>query len=260
MPASNIASAAFVTEAIPAPTWASAITLPQGTRNSAYSYNVAQHASGEGTLTYSTVTALPAGLTLSAAGVLAGTPTTITGGLVIVFTVTNEGGSANSNGLLVVVEEGLAPKLTHQYQDLVVRENGIVNIDLGNSKWSSNAGAMTFAATGTWPEGLTFGTDGVLTGTTGALGSYGPFVVTATNSIGSSQGNSFSLRVISAITTGALNDAKMAAIEAQLGYRTSMPDMTLAWLHLYGATSDNVADAWMEMLAVQLGGSSDNAE
>lgn len=50
--------------------------------NTAQSYNIAQHVTGPGPITYTTADALPAGVTLSSAGVLSGTPTTIVTGFI----------------------------------------------------------------------------------------------------------------------------------------------------------------------------------
>lgn len=58
--------------------------------NTAQSYNIAQHVSGPGLLTYATSDALPAGVTLSSAGLLSGTPTTIVTGFIgVVVTAPN---------------------------------------------------------------------------------------------------------------------------------------------------------------------------
>ena len=45
-------------------------------------------------------------------------------------------------------------------------------------------------------------------------------------------------------------DAKFAALRAQ-GFTGAMSDMTLQWLQDAGATSNHVADAWLEMLELQ---------
>lgn len=58
--------------------------------NTAQSYNIAQHVTGPGPITYTTADALPAGVTLSSAGVLSGTPTTIVTGFIgVVATAPN---------------------------------------------------------------------------------------------------------------------------------------------------------------------------
>lgn len=58
--------------------------------NTAQSYDISQHVTGPGPITYTTADALPAGVTLSSAGVLAGTPTTIVTGFIgVVVTAPN---------------------------------------------------------------------------------------------------------------------------------------------------------------------------
>lgn len=46
-------------------------------------------------------------------------------------------------------------------------------------------------------------------------------------------------------------DLKFAALRG-LGYTGSMTDMELQWLQANGATSDALADAWLEFLAAEL--------
>lgn len=48
-----------------------------------------------------------------------------------------------------------------------------------------------------------------------------------------------------------INDAKFAALRGQ-GFTGAQPDMTLAWLQANGAVSDNINDAWQEMLLAKI--------
>jgi len=45
-----------------------------------------------------------------------------------------------------------------------------------------------------------------------------------------------------------LTDSKFTALRG-LGHTGAMPDMTLQWLKVNGATSSSLTDAWAEMLA-----------
>ena len=49
---------------------------------------------------------------------------------------------------------------------------------------------------------------------------------------------------------GSLTDAKFNALRWK-GYRGTVTDMTLQWLQNVGATSDNINEAWLEVLRVQ---------
>lgn len=48
-----------------------------------------------------------------------------------------------------------------------------------------------------------------------------------------------------------LTDAKFDGLRAQ-GFTGSISDMTLQWLQANGATSDNITDAWREMLTSKI--------
>ncbi|MBB4606318.1 uncharacterized protein YhjY with autotransporter beta-barrel domain [Xanthomonas arboricola] len=155
-------------------------SLPAATAGSAYSQNLS--ASG-GTAPYTfavTAGALPAGLTLSAAGVLSGTPTA-TGSFNFTATATDSGGSPTSGnraytltvaGATVTLPATSLPAGTagQAYSSALTPATG----GIAPYTYAVTAGAL--------PAGITLnGSSGALTGTPGNVGSFA-FNVTATDS------------------------------------------------------------------------------
>ncbi|MCC5069121.1 putative Ig domain-containing protein [Xanthomonas campestris] len=155
-------------------------SLPAATAGSAYSQNLS--ASG-GTAPYSfavTAGALPAGLTLSAAGVLSGTPTA-TGSFNFTATATDSGGSPTSGNraytLTVAGATVTLPAASLPAGTAGQAYSGALNPATGGIP------PYTYAVTaGALPAGITLnGSSGALTGTPGSVGSFA-FSVTATDS------------------------------------------------------------------------------
>ncbi|WDI93765.1 putative Ig domain-containing protein [Xanthomonas campestris] len=155
-------------------------SLPSATAGSAYSQNLS--ASG-GTAPYSfavTAGALPAGLTLSAAGVLSGTPTA-TGSFNFTATATDSGGSPTSGNraytLTVAGATVTLPAASLPAGTAGQAYSGALNPATGGIP------PYTYAVTaGALPAGITLnGSSGALTGTPGSVGSFA-FSVTATDS------------------------------------------------------------------------------
>nr|WP_127170044.1 putative Ig domain-containing protein [Xanthomonas sp. BRIP62415] len=155
-------------------------TLPAATAGSAYSQNLS--ASG-GTAPYTfavTAGALPPGLTLSAAGVLSGTPTA-TGSFNFTTTATDSGGSPTSGNRAYTLTVAGAT-VTLPATNLPAGTAG----QAYSSALTPATGGIapyTYAVTaGALPAGITLnGSSGALTGTPGTAGSFS-FNVTATDS------------------------------------------------------------------------------
>ncbi|MDV2450049.1 putative Ig domain-containing protein [Xanthomonas hortorum] len=155
-------------------------SLPAATAGSAYSQNLS--ASG-GTAPYSfavTAGALPAGLTLSAAGVLSGTPTA-TGSFNFTATATDSGGSPTSGNRAYTLTVAGAT-VTLPATSLPAGTAGQAYSSALNPATGGIA-PYTYAVTaGALPAGITLnGSSGALTGTPGSVGSFA-FSVTATDS------------------------------------------------------------------------------
>ncbi|PPT95983.1 autotransporter outer membrane beta-barrel domain-containing protein [Xanthomonas arboricola pv. arracaciae] len=155
-------------------------SLPAATAGSAYSQNLS--ASG-GTAPYTfaiTAGALPAGLTLSAAGVLSGTPTA-SGSFNFTATATDSGGSPTSGARAYTLTVAVATT-TFPATSLPAGTAGQAYSSALNPA-TGGVAPYTYAVTaGALPAGITLnGSSGALTGTPGSVGSFS-FSVTATDS------------------------------------------------------------------------------
>ena len=131
-----------------------------------------------GTATFSTSSVLPAGLSLSSAGVLSGTPTQ-TGTFNIVVTVTDSNGCTGT---------GPTYTLVIGCQTITVNNpaNSSGTVDAAFSEQftqSGGIGAVTFSTSSTLPSGLTLSSSGLLSGTPTQPGTFN-IVVRATDSNG----------------------------------------------------------------------------
>ncbi|MFD2720682.1 putative Ig domain-containing protein [Hymenobacter monticola] len=164
-------------------------TLPGGMRGTAYSQ--ALSASG-GTAPYTyaiTAGALPAGLTLSSAGVLSGTPAA-SGSFSFTVTATDAStGDGPYFGLRSYTLTIAAPTITLAPATL---PNGTVAVAYSQTLTASGGTApYTYAITaGALPAGLTLSSAGVLAGTPAAGGTFN-FTVTATDASTSASGGPY---------------------------------------------------------------------
>ncbi|HWX65383.1 MAG TPA: putative Ig domain-containing protein [Rhodanobacter sp.] len=193
-------------------------TLPAATAESAYSQSFS--ASG-GTAPYAyslSSGALPAGLTLSATGSLSGTPT-VSGSFTFSVQVADSSTGAG------------APFTTSRSYTLVVNAPGISvspaslpNPQIGAAysqqiAASGGNGTYTFALTGgSLPAGVSFTSSGLLSGTPTAAGSFN-FTVKATDGLGFTGSQSYSLTVSAASLT--LAPTTLPAATAESAYSQS---------------------------------------
>ena len=159
---------------------------PAGVLGVAYSHSFT--ATGSPAPTFSTSDTLPAGLTLSPAGVLSGTPSA-TGTFSGTVTATNVAGTSEQAFSIVINE---VPAFTNGPPP----NSGTVGTAYNFSFTASGAPAPTFAVTaGALPAGLSLSTAGVISGTPTTAG--GPFTgtVTASNGIGTPATQDFSITI-----------------------------------------------------------------
>ena len=147
-------------------------------------------ANGSPAPTYSTGTGLPAGVTLSATGLLSGDPT-VTGTFAFTVTITNPEGSATETFTLTVD----APATVTSAASATFTEN----VDQTVTVTTSGMPTPALSESGPLPSGVTFTDDGNGQATiegapTGAPGVY-PLVITAANGVGSNGTQDFSLVV-----------------------------------------------------------------
>ena len=125
--------------------------------------------------------ALPAGLSLSAAGVISGTPTAVSASTSYTVAATNTGGTVNSNAFTITVNPQL-PAFTY---------TNPVTLNAGTAYTltpANTGGAATFTVSPGLPSGLSLdGSTGIISGTPAAYTAAANYVVTGTNATGSSQ-------------------------------------------------------------------------
>ncbi len=137
---------------------------------------------------------LPAGVSLSPAGVLSGTPASDTGGAYpVLITASNSVGSAATQEFTLVVDQ--APIITSLHSETFVEGTA------GKFKVKASAyPKATFTETGALPAGLTLSKSGVLSGTPTVTGTF-KIKLIATNSAGTSK-QSFTLTVAASTGNG----------------------------------------------------------
>jgi choice-of-anchor A domain-containing protein len=148
-----------------------------------------------------TATGLPAGLTMSSAGVISGTPT-VSGTFNYTVTVTDTGGNqgsgrcSHSSTLTCTITVAPAVSATCLSID-AVQGNAIVSATLTGS---GGTGPYTFTATGL-PAGLSISTSGTISGTPTVSGTFN-YTVTITDSKGKKGTLSCSITVLPPVSTG----------------------------------------------------------
>ncbi|MBI3765430.1 MAG: putative Ig domain-containing protein [Ignavibacteriales bacterium] len=164
-------------------------TLPNGTVAVAYSQTIS--ASG-GTAPYSFAVSsdlLPTGLSLSASGVLSGTPTVI-GSYTFTITVTDAQGCTGNRGYIITIN---CPAISLNPASL---PNGTVGASY-NQTVSATGGTASYSfsvSSGALPVGLTLSSGGVLSGIPTTVGAYS-FTITATDAQGCTGNRSYSVTI-----------------------------------------------------------------
>jgi feruloyl esterase len=141
--------------------------------------------SGGVVMTYSVSPALPAGLTISATtGILSGTPTAISAQANYDVTATNAGGRADSF-LQITVNDQAPTALSYNPSTAVYAVQSAI---APNAPTSSGGAVTAYSVNPTLPAGLTMSaTTGVLAGTPTRISGATVYIVTASNSGGSTK-------------------------------------------------------------------------
>ncbi|MGA8807234.1 MAG: putative Ig domain-containing protein, partial [Thermoanaerobaculia bacterium] len=146
-----------------------------GTVDAPFSQTFTQ-SGAHGTATFTTASTLPAGLSLSTAGVLSGTPT-VKGSFPIVVTVTDSNSCTGTSATYTLVIGCQTITVTNP-----ATTTGTAGTAFSQTFTQSGAhGTATFTTASTLPTGFTLSTSGVLSGTTTQHGTF-PIVVTVTDS------------------------------------------------------------------------------
>jgi hypothetical protein len=196
------------------------ITTPPGADgvvNATYTVTLAANGGiGNPTWTLASGSTLPAGLTLSPAGVISGIPTQANpAGIPVTLLVQDSGSPVQTTTLLLTIH--IAPVLT-----ITTASGQLPDALIGspyNYTFASNGGLTPIqwtVASGTLPPGLTLGTGGTLTGTPTTSGNY-TFTVQAGDASSPSQtitvnvGINAPVALVIGTATGALPDAVAGA-------------------------------------------------
>jgi len=139
--------------------------------------------SGGTIISYNVSPALPAGLALNpSTGVISGTPTAITTQTNYVVTGTNTGGSTSAT-LAITVNDQAPTSLTYSQNPAIYTKNTALS---GNSPSNSGGTILSYAVSPTLPPGLVLNpSTGVIAGTPTAIAAQTNYVVTGTNTGGS---------------------------------------------------------------------------
>jgi len=158
-----------------------------------------------GAATFSTVSALPPGITLSTAGVLSGTPTSGQGSYPIVVTVTDSNGCTGTGATYTLVIACQTITVTDP-----ANSNGTVGVAFSETFTQTGAiGTANFTTASTLPAGITLATNGVLSGIPMQSGSF-PLTVVVTDSNGCTGTSTTYTLVIACQTITVTNPANTA--------------------------------------------------
>lgn len=203
--------------------------MPAGTAYSAYSSTVS--ASG-GVAPYSyavTAGALPAGLSLASNGAITGTPTAA-GNFNVTITATDKSGFTGNHAYSLAVA---APTLT-----VSPTSAPAATAETPFTATLTSAGGVApyvYAVTaGTLPAGLTLATNGVLSGTPSAAGTFS-FTVTTTDANNFTASRAYSMAV--AAPTVDIGPASLAAATAETAYSTTLAGTGGAAPYTYAVTA-----------------------
>ena len=158
---------------------------------------------GYPTSTYTETGKLPAGVTLTSAGVLSGTPAAGTGGVYAITIIDSDGVLSNvTQSFTLTVDQ--APTITSANSTTFAAGTaGSFTVTA-----SGYPASMSYSYSGTLPTGVTLSTVGVLAGTptAGTGGSY-PITIAASNGITPAGTQSFTLKVDQAPAITSVNNA-----------------------------------------------------
>jgi Putative Ig domain len=135
---------------------------------------------------------LPPGLTLSASGLLSGTPTD-SGSFNFTVTATDAASASASQTFSVVINPAVSIATA-------TLQNWTANVSNYQETFSASGGtgSLTFSATGGLPPGLMLSGSGVLSGMPTTAGTY-PFAVTASDALGASTSQNYSITINTAL-------------------------------------------------------------
>lgn len=199
-----------------APTAFSAQTPGNGVVGTPYAYAFA--ANGLPAPTFSLVSGtLPTGLSLSAAGVISGTPTVAGTFGPITVQASNGAGNVNTAAFsITVAATGSAPTVFTAQSP----PNGLVSTSYAYTFAANGSPAPSFGlVSGTFPTGLTLnGANGLLSGVPSVSGVFGPIMLSAMNGFGSVNSAPFTITINAAPTTFTAQTPPSGAVGTAYSY------------------------------------------
>ena len=161
-------------------------TTPNVFTNGTAISNLSPTVSGGLVITYTVNPLLPTGLAINAtSGVISGTPSAVTAQGTYVVTATNSGGSTTAN-VVITVNDVVPSALSYTTPNVYTNGTAISNL----SPTVSGGTVTSYTVNPSLPAGLAINaTSGVISGTPSAVVAQGTYVVTATNSGGSTTAN-----------------------------------------------------------------------
>jgi uncharacterized protein YhjY with autotransporter beta-barrel domain len=203
------------TLAVTAPTIALTPTaLPDATTRIAYRQAITA-TGGAGSYSYAvTAGALPGGLTLSTDGTLSGSPTAA-GSFTFTIAATDANGNVGAQGYTIAVQ---SPAIT--LAPVSLADGTVGTAYAGRVTATGGSGGFGYSVTaGALPAGIALATDGTLSSTPIAGGSY-TFTVTATDADGNTGNRAYTLAI--AAPTIALAPETLPAATTRVAYRQSL--------------------------------------
>ena len=181
---------------------------------------------GNGTLTYSIVEALPAGLTFTASSrQLAGTPTAVQGATDYTYTVTDADGDTDTLTLSITVEADASPSFGSATIPAQVYTAGVAITALTLPEATGGNGTLSYSIAEALPAGLTFtGSSRQLAGTPTAVQGATDYTYTVTDADGDTETLTLSITV----EADASPSFGSATIPAQVyTHRVTITELTL---------------------------------
>lgn len=198
-----------------APLTISPTSLPDDEVNTTYTQNMTQ-TGGTGTITWSVTGTLPPGITINpTTGVVSGT-STATG--TYTFTIVATDG-IGCTGTLTDTIDITCP-------NIILSPNTVVTDTAGEpynqaiSQFGSTSFNITYSVTnGSLPPGITLSSNGVLSGTSNALGSY-TFTITMVDEFGCTQSITYTLDVVCPVIT--IDQTTLPGMNTNTPYSTTL--------------------------------------
>ncbi len=192
----SIALSGIATEPVTAITAVASAALTQN--HTSTSFIPVTGSGGTGTLTYSVYPALPAGLTLSATGVISGTPTVVRAATIYTVTITDTNSATSTANFSLTVNPAIVATAASSSPILTQNHAAAAFTPVTAA---GGTGTLTYSISPALPSGLVFSAAGAVSGTPNMSSVATTYRVTVTDANGATATATFSLSVNSSVTT-----------------------------------------------------------